>query len=427
MKTSLKYISIKRLAPLLFIVIGVWAFLFYRLIIDEVFDNIDDGLKNQKIEIIREAFVHPEIVNTNEYGLNQFKIEKVDANDYHEENSLTTEMVFMPYDGEEEPYRVLKTGFKGKDHKYYNLEIRTSMMEEDDMMYNLGLAILFLYLFLMISILLLYHFVMGKILEPFYKILSQIKAYRLGTNKYVEPINTSIKEFDRLEKEFGKMILRNEDVFIQQKVFIENASHELQTPLTVTINQLDLILESSDLPEQDYLKISKAKDALWRMVQLNKSLLLLSRIDNKQFTMNDSINFNELILEWIDDMTDWMTDQHIQLEIEQQGVFTINFHKDLAKILFSNLMRNAITYNDASKIVKVQITNTAITVKNKGVATPLNKKLIFERFYKSGSSNTSNGLGLSIVKSIINLQPQLELDYEYSDELHQFIIKKKPL
>jgi len=424
MATSLKNVSIKRLAPLLLVVIGTWALLFYRFIIDEIYDNIDDGLKNQKIEIIREAYVNPELVKTTAYGLNQFKITPVEKDIFEDKNKFSNQLIFMPYDGEDEPYRVLNTGFKGIDDNYYHLEIRTSMIEEDDMMFNLGIALLCLYFFLLLSMLFLYQFVMGKILKPFYKILAQIQEYRLGTNKNFEPIRTSIIEFDRLETDFTAMIARNEAVYAQQKVFIENASHELQTPLAVTINQLDLILENSDLPQTDYLKITKAKDALWRMVQLNKSLLLLSRIDNNQFAMTEKVNFNNLIQDWIADMADWMAEQEINLEVETLGTFTVNFNIELAKILFSNLMRNAITYNNESKEIVVQISETQIVVKNRGILVPLNKKLIFERFYKNSSSNTSTGLGLSIVKSIIDLQPELELDYLYSNAYHQFMIKK---
>jgi hypothetical protein len=55
MKISLKNYTFRYLTFWLLIVIAIWAFLFHSLILDEVYDNVDDGLKNQKIEIIREA------------------------------------------------------------------------------------------------------------------------------------------------------------------------------------------------------------------------------------------------------------------------------------------------------------------------------------------------------------------------------------
>ena len=156
MQVSLKNYTFRYLVPMLLIVIGIWAFLFYHTIVDEVYDNIDDGLKNQKIEIIREAFVDPDITKSSDFGVNQFQIIEVNTQKYDPMNRLTTESIFMPYDGEYEPYRVLRTGFKGIDKKNYSLTIRTSMMEEDDMLFNLAISLIVLYLLILASTLVIH-------------------------------------------------------------------------------------------------------------------------------------------------------------------------------------------------------------------------------------------------------------------------------
>ena len=148
MKISIKNYTFRYLTFWLLIVIAIWALLFRGLILDEVYDNVDDGLKNQKIEIIRHAFLDPSIVKTNEFGLAQFKIIPVSVENYSEFNHFSNEMIFMEYDNDMEPYRVMKTGFIGADKQHYSLEIRTSTVEEDDLIYDLTISLIFLYIFI---------------------------------------------------------------------------------------------------------------------------------------------------------------------------------------------------------------------------------------------------------------------------------------
>lgn len=427
MQVSLKNYTFRYLVPMLLIVIGIWAFLFYHTIVDEVYDNIDDGLKNQKIEIIREAFVHPDITKLDDFGVNQFQIIEVTTQKYNPLNKLTTDMVFMPYDGEYEPYRVLRTGFKGIDKKNYSLTIRTSMMEEDDMLFNLAISLVVLYLLILASTLVIHQIVIRKALKPFNEILNQIKLYRLDKSIEVVKIKSDVKEFNTLEEEVLEMIERNEDMYHQQKLFIENASHELQTPLTVTINQLELILENGNLPEYEYLKIVDAKNALWRMVHLNKALLILSRINNEQYRITEEVNFTEILEGILNDFGPLIESSNVKLEVLKEAHFIALFNKDMATVLLSNLFRNALKHNSAENILKITSTSKTLVLSNSGIDIPLNPNLIFERFYKSGNAENSNGLGLSIVKSIVERQNQISLKYYFEEGLHQFKIKKKDL
>ena len=155
MKLSLKNYTFSYLTFWLLIVIAIWALLFRGLILDEVYDNVDDGLKNQKIEIIRQAFVDHTIVETSDFGISQFKIEKIEEAQLDLRNHFSNEMIFMEYDDDMEPYRILKTGFYGKDNQAYALEIRTSTVEEDDLIYDLSLSLIALYIFILLSILLI--------------------------------------------------------------------------------------------------------------------------------------------------------------------------------------------------------------------------------------------------------------------------------
>jgi hypothetical protein len=64
MAVSIKYYTNRTLAITILVIMAIWALLFYAFLMDEVYDNVDDGLKNQKLEIIREAYNNPEIIET---------------------------------------------------------------------------------------------------------------------------------------------------------------------------------------------------------------------------------------------------------------------------------------------------------------------------------------------------------------------------
>ncbi|HLS38233.1 MAG TPA: hypothetical protein VK023_08165, partial [Sphingobacterium bovisgrunnientis] len=88
MAISVKNYTNRFVSFAILVVMAIWAALFYAVIMDEVYDNIDDGLKNQKILIIREAYNNPKLIaESKEFGINQFVIrevknleEKVDQN-----------------------------------------------------------------------------------------------------------------------------------------------------------------------------------------------------------------------------------------------------------------------------------------------------------------------------------------------------------
>ena len=424
MKISLKNYTFRYLTFWLLIVIAIWAFLFHSLILDEVYDNVDDGLKNQKIEIIREAYRDPNLLNTTEFGLSQFKITKVDPSKYDERNHFSNELVYMEYDDDMEPYRILRTGFYDKENHPYSLEIRTSTVEEDELIYDLSISLIALYVFILISILLINHFGLKKAFKPFGQIISQLRKYEVGNNEKPKLVETNVKEFSYLQKEIERMINRNDEVFNSQKLFIENASHELQTPLTIALNKLDLLIENSDLKEKEVMSLVETKQTLWRMVNLNKSLLMLSRIENNQYKNNVEVNFTALTKDLIEDYEEILEAEEIKLETNFKADFILDFNIDLARILISNLIRNAIKHNNEEKIIKIESDSNQFIISNTGKNATLDSNLIFNRFYKQGTSDGNNGLGLSIVDTIIRNQQNLKLDYNYEFPFHQFILKK---
>ncbi|HCN48998.1 MAG TPA: sensor histidine kinase [Chryseobacterium sp.] len=426
MKVSLKYYTIKYLIMVLLLIIAVWAGLFYAYILDEVHDNVDDGLRNRKIQIIKAVYLNPQLLKNNEFGFNEFKIIPIRAAEYQNKSRLYNKMYYMEYDDKDQPYRVLEADFIDQYKNHQRLVIRTSTVEEDELIYDLTTALIVLYLLLVISIVVVNGYLLNKAMRPFYKILDKLKKYQFGVPANELEQKYLIKEFDELNLEINEMIERNELVFYQQKQFIENASHELQTPLAIVINKIDLQIQNEELDEKNMNLLSEIKNDLRRMVGLNKSLLMLSKIENSQFNKTSGVDFNAMIAKLVQNYADFIDFKKVDVNIIEKGYFIADFNQDLADILLSNLLKNAVKYNHKDGTLNIMIENDRITFQNSGSSAALDKSRIFNRFYKQGSDHTSTGLGLSIIKTIIKQYPGWDISYEF-DGMHYFILTKNKI
>lgn len=424
MKISLKNYTLRYLTLTFLLILAVWAAVFYAYILDEVYDNIDDGLKDKKTLIIQNILRHPELLKINEFGIEDFRVYP-SQDDFSDHNILSNAFFYMPFDDEDEPYRVLKTSFYDRDMNPYTLEIRTSTVEKDDLLFNLAIALGVLYVVLVLSMYLVNLLVINKIWKPFKGILTAIRQYEVGNKTKLQPIVTDVIEFNVLHDNIQQMWQRNEVVFEEQKVFIENASHELQTPLAITLNKLELLTDDPSLTEKQLVQLSEIKQSLMRMTHLNKSLLMLTRIENHQYKQAESISFQALTATIIEDLSDLIAFKELEITVKEDSDFQVEMNKDLATVLVSNLLRNAIKYTEKGREIQVRLEENCFQVKNTakdGIRLDPNK--IFQRFHKGLQDATSTGLGLAIVKSIADSY-QLQVKYSFEEGMHCFTLKKK--
>ena len=419
MKISLKNYTLRYLTLAFLLILAVWAAVFYAYILDEVYDNIDDGLKDKKTLIIQNILRHPELLQINEFGIEDFRVYP-SQEDFSDRNILSNAFFYMPFDDEEEPYRVLKTGFYDRDMNPYTLEIRTSTVEKDDLLFNLAIALGVLYVVLVLSMYLINLLVINKIWRPFKGILSAIRRYEVGNKTELQPITTEVIEFNILHDNIQQMWQRNEKVFEEQKVFIENASHELQTPLAITLNKLELLANDPSLNEKQLIQLSEVKQSLMRMTHLNKSLLMLTRIENQQYKEAKQVSFLSLTTDIIEDLSDLIAFKALEVNTEEINDFQVEMNPDLARILVSNLLRNAIKYTEKGGNIHILIEENCFQVKNTAKdAIRLDPSKTFQRFHKEQQDATSTGLGLAIVKSIAESY-HLKVYYTFEEEKHCF-------
>jgi len=390
-------------AVILLIIITIWAGIFYYAMLDEIYDSIDDGLDNQKGLVIQKATTDTTVLNKNNFEESDYAIREITAADaLNFQDTYIDTMMYMQNEKSDEPVRLLKTVFL-QNGRYYRLQVATSMVEEDDLIKQLFYSILWLYIGLVVSIILFNNFLLKKIWYPFYQLLKELKKFRLDKPEPISPVKTGVDEFRLLNETVQKLLKRNIDAYTSQKDFIENASHELQTPLAISINKLEALAENNQLPESQLELLAAAMDNLERLTRLNKSLLLLSKIENKQFAEETPVSINQLAQKIVADFSDQTIFSSLRVDIMEKNSCIQNMNADVASILITNLIKNAIVHNKPGGYINVIIDKSSLVVENSGAGKPLDEEKIFNRFHSGGPSQASTGLGLAIVKAITHL------------------------
>lgn len=406
---------------ILVVIIPIWAGLFYFSMLEEIYDSMDDGLDNQRMLIITKAAQDSTVLTKHSFEEGNYSISQISKEQArgYKDVFLDT-LMYMENEKDFEPVRLLKTVFINNGN-CYSMQVITSMVEEDDLILDLTYSLLWLYFGLIITIIFLNNSLLRNIWKPFNILMNQLKTFNINQSQPLKLSKTRITEFNTLQNAVQRFLSNSVQTYNQQKQFIENASHELQTPVAITINKLELLAESSRLSAYDSELLSSALNNLERLKRLNQSLLLLSKIENQQFAENTKVNINETCKRISENFTDQIDFCNLQFSLKEDGICTWKMNADLAYILISNVIKNAIKHSPRGGNINILITERTFRIENTGDSA-LDEKIIFQRFQKNGKSNDSTGLGLAIVKAIASIS-DLSLEYTYQNK-HIFTISE---
>jgi len=408
------------LSGAMFVVLSIWAAIFYINMLDEIHDSIDDGLNNSKILIINKVSEDSSLLYKDNFLESNYRIREVRKEDYLDfKDTFTDTLLYTEYEADYEPFRMLTTVFAAPNGKFYKLRVISSMVEEDDLIEDLLYSLLWLYIILIVSMVAINYLLLGRIWRSFYSTLKAVRGYKISDKQDIRFEKTRVSEFKRLQETLQDLIRSNKEVFLAQKQFIENASHELQTPLAISINKLELLAEKHPLNDDQLQQIGAVIENLERLTRLNKSLLLLSKIDNRQFEQSEAADMNAVIYKLAEDFEELAEYRRLQLHIEEDGRCVYTMNRTLAEVLFTNLIKNALAHTESGGLVKIHIRNTQVCIENSG-GPALDTTRIFQRFYKESGDAGSTGLGLAIVKSIAAVYG-FSLNYSYNG-LHRFCV-----
>jgi len=401
------------------LILIISAPLFYFLTEKLFVDDADEALIIRKNDFLH--FTVSQLKETDIAVWNKFNRDtKIkDAHPLMEDTIFYT-FYYDTLNAENEPYRELNLpiSIEGKPYTY---SARINLVETDDLMKSIALLFFIIISLLLVGLLLINKRLSLNLWKPFYETLNQIEQFEIDKSNQPKLSETNIEEFNRLNQSIEKLIEKNTSIYNNQREFIENAAHELQTPLAIFQAKIDTLIQGAAFTEQQNEILSSLNDSVSRLTRLNKNLLLLSKIENDNYNEKQAISLNEAIEKHFDFFAEQAKAKNLTIKRVLDETVSINSNPVLTEILISNLFLNAIRHNVSNGQIIVTLSSHSLTFSNTGQPQPLVADKLFSRFSKSNPSEQGNGLGLAIIKKIADLN-NWTITYSFSNNLHSFSV-----
>jgi len=412
MKLFTKYNRINITATIIIFLAGSVAFYF---VLDYVLiRQLDASLRSEKQEITEYIQLHqqlPEIQNTKEQWIQITKASQPIS------NSITKIIPAYNKSENEREYIRQLIFMVTVNKENYLVAVNKSETETDEL-----LKLIIPLTLSMVALILLFNYLINRrlitsIWQPFYNTINNIKDYAANQQSLTlskEPID----EINLLNESLNKMTEQIHKDFYALRSFTENASHEMQTPLAIIRTKVESLYQLAEGKEIMMQQLLSIEDACLKLSKLHQSLLLLTKLENKQFILNELIQLKSILEQKCEERTELLESKHIKLQIDAAN-FEIHLHQHLAEILISNLLNNAIRYTAIGGTISISLFQKQLIVSNTGTTGSLDLDKVFTRFYKA--SDTGTGLGLSIIKEICT-SAGFSISYVYEKNMHHFII-----
>lgn len=394
-----------------FLVMSVAGYFILRIVITQ-------GAKERLLS--KEYLVEQQIKNTGEIPnlhpvIEVQKTEKApDLNPSFKKVTIRNEM-----EKEDELFLEYSSKIEIAD-KWYLVKIRQSSFENEDILLILTITLFILLLSAFMISFFSTRRMNRTLWSGFEHNLHEIESYSFRLNKDISFERSDIEEFERLNIAVTDFASRLKSDYLMLKEFTENASHEIQTPLSIALMNLEEILQH-DIKEDVFKKVVTIINSLKRLTTLNQSLILLTKIENMQFEKDSDVSLNEIVLRKKEDLSAFIDAKNLDVQIKADGNFLIRMNAYLSDILIGNLFANAVNHNVMDGIIRIIIKPGFFQICNTGENHALTNKTIFNRFVSGNSKST--GLGLAIVRQICETH-NLEVQY-VKEELHCFTVRIK--
>ena len=289
MKLFAKYNRVNIVATVVVLLIG--GLCYYLILHFVLLKQLDNDLNAEEQEIKNYILLNhllPVPTNTKEQEI-IFK-ESTSAI----KRKIESKKVYKKEDDEYELCRILffSVNVYGKN---YNVYISQSQEATEDLMQLIASITLGLVLLLLFILFIVNRFILNKLWHPFNTTLAKLKEFDINQNQKLQLNTTNIDEFIDLNYAVTKMndsVVRDYNAL---KSFTENASHEIQTPLAIVNTKLELLIQSENFTEAQMQNIQTIHNEINRLSKLNKSLLLLTKIDNHQFEEKEEVDIVKII------------------------------------------------------------------------------------------------------------------------------------
>ncbi len=346
-----------------------------------------------------------------------------------EKNKISQDLLNQPrdtvlfYPGEDRKYpSKMLTGEYSLIGKRYQLTTYTSSTEINHLIIKVFLTEAVILGLLFFSVIYINRRTSGRLWLPFRSTMKKLNEYDINRQPDFELAEqTGIREFNELNAALTALLQKVNQAYTNQKHFVENASHEIQTPLAVIRSKLELLIDQPGMTEEVASLLLDITVANERLSLMNKNLLLLSKIENNQFPSKSPVNLAILTEQVIQQYEEYYEEGFPEVITNIHHQASVIANPSLMEILIQNLVRNAIIHNIPSGFIKVELDAHSLKITNSGPVISVDPGSLFERFKKGNDETRSTGLGLALVKQITQLY-DFKITYSYTDQNHELTL-----
>ncbi len=290
--------------------------------------------------------------------------------------------------------------------------IGISQEESFYVLHNLFLVLCFAYVVLLSILFIIMYFVASKAISPIHQLITGASKINDSNISVRLPLPENKDEIHQLAGTINELLNRLEFSIQQQKQFIIDASHEMRTPVTAIKGTLEVLLRKKRTAEQYEIKINEVLTQTDRLSSLFDQLLQLARLES-----DNSIAKKEGI--FLKEKIEKIIQLHVSISNLNKNKILNNIPSDckvsandlLLERILDNLILNAIKYNKpyGNIFCDWNSVSNSLIIRDGGIGISKEQlPFLFNRFYRADNSRSSeiqgNGLGLSIVKNLCDLQ-----------------------
>ena len=404
-----------------FVIFGILGVFLYFSLEDTVLRSIDNGL-NAKAKAIATLISEDEGVNFkfsdeilkeySQHSKQYFQIIKgseiIEKSQSLGENTLPIINKTQTVNFKDEPVRIVPFSFL-INNKQFTIECAQDIDNQIDLLQTyLGILSIAIVIAIFLSAL-VGLFIVNTMLKPIKKIsqtISKLSESNLLKSHIDENVASELKP---LAVAFNRTFERLDNVFVRQKQFVGDVSHELKTPLSVILMETEMALRKQRNLQEYINTINQIKDSAVHMKGIIETLLKLISIENTKLIEKKTCDIKEMMQKSIALLKQQLEKKRIVFSITGDTFF-IEADETLMIEVFLNLLDNAIKYNKENGTIDIAINpdKKIVEITDSGIGIPdreLDK--IFDKFYRVDPSRAKTieglGLGLSLVKEILDL------------------------
>ncbi len=405
---------------LIFLALTLFFFAaFFVSIQREVRHSTNEILHNRKAHILEKFGKSDGTLPSENFGYSDFQMTLLTGNPSRADRYIDT-LIFETVDQHLDEFRKLNSIVQ-VNGKSYLLEIIIAKLETHEIVESVAKSLIVVFIIMTAIFYFSLRYFSRKLWAPFYNTLQQLNAFEVDQSKELELTPGRIEEFVALDKSIKDLTERTQKTFINQKQFIENASHEMQTPLAITQSKLELLIGDPNLTQHQSEIVQTLINSTQRLARLNKTLLLLSKIENQQFLEKENVNLKVLVTEILSYFEEQQENLKIKVTREESNEVSVVANRVLVDLLLTNLIKNAFFHNQNNGNVHIKLSDNRFSISNTSSIEAIPAEKIFQRFFKQSTNKDSWGLGLAIVKKICDLN-QWGISYSKNEGLHSFVV-----